>query len=666
MMIMQHCHATTHEKVSLAEKAETWPIAIIGPSNAGKSVLFNSLTGEYTIVANYPQTTVEPTRRLIQTAQGPIELVDTPGIDSLTAHSRDEFATLKELLQDGLRGVLFCGHALNVKRSLVLLAQLLELELPVIACFNKSDQAASSGMVTDVHHLANLLSLPVLEISAEHDLGTNQVRESLETFRGNHGVWALPEVTIRYPAFVEETVEKLRKLFPLEQRPSKGVALLFMQDEDIAKEWFRERLASEVLIEAAHIVQDFQKRITSIRFRLALFQAREAWANRLAEKTVHQAAHVLPTLLQKVGQATRHPILGWPIFILILWLTFKGVGFGAVQLGSWLDGLIFTPAALAIGKLIPTPWVNEFFVGQFGLLTMGVANAMVTVVPILLIFFLIVHFLEDVGYLPSLSVLTNRALLPLGLSGKAVLPLVLGSGCNTTATMSSRILATRKERLLVSFLVALGVPCSVQMGVLFAILSTMPFTALLTVMGTVIGTTILCGLAMNRLLPGSIHGQEFILELPTFCLPHWRNILRKTWFRIKWFLIEAVPLFIAAAMAMFTLEKTGALTIIKSLLHPMVTGFLLLPDKITEVFILVLARREVGAIYFKQMVENGELGYQQIVTGLVVITLFIPCASNTMVMIKEFGARWAVATNLAIICIAILVGKLLSLSLALL
>ncbi|NGZ28477.1 MAG: ferrous iron transport protein B, partial [Magnetococcales bacterium] len=142
--------------------------------------------------------------------------------------------------------------------------------------------------------------------------------------------------------------------------------------------------------------------------------------------------------------------------------------------------------------------------------------------------------------------------------------------------------------------------------------------------------------------------------------PHPRNIVRKTYFRIKWFLLEAVPLFMAAAVVMFLLDKSGLLNIIKSLLHPLITGFLSLPDKATEVFILVLARREVGAVYFKQMVEAGELEYAQIVTGLVVITLFIPCVSNTMVMIKEFGGRWAISTNLAIIGIAILVGGLVN------
>ncbi|MBF0422644.1 MAG: ferrous iron transporter B [Magnetococcales bacterium] len=663
---MTNCHVEESEIPCVAQGSESWPIAVVGPSNAGKTVLFNSLTGVYSIVANYPQTTVEPVQRTLNTENGALLLVDTPGIDSLTVNSRDELSTLKVILQQPIRGLLFCGHALNIKHSLILLAQLLELEIPIIACFNKADQAASSGLATDMGQLSSLLGMPLTEISAEHNLGVKQVREALVMFRGNHAASILPNVSIRYPVFVEETVEQLRLLFPLESRPPKGIALLFMQNDEVAQQWFTQRLAIEVLAEANRIVTQFQQKITSVRFRLALFQAREAWANRLAEKTVHQAAYALPTMMQKVGQATRHPILGWPIFILILWMTFQGVGFGAVRLGNWLDSFIFAPVTQIVGTWIGNPGLNEFVVGQYGILTMGIANAMVTVVPILLVFFLIVHFLEDVGYLPSLSVLTNRALLPLGLSGKAVLPLVLGSGCNTTATMSSRILATRKERLLVSFLVALGVPCSVQLGVLFAILATMPFSALLIVLGAVMITSVVCGMAMNKILPDNNQGREFILELPSFCWPHGRNIVRKTWFRIKWFLIEAVPLFMFAAVAMFVMEKTGILAFLKIWMHPLVTQFLLLPDKATEVFFLVLARREVGAIYFKQMVEAGELDFNQIVTGLVVITLFIPCVSNTVAMIKEFGARWAIATNLAIIAIAILVGKMVSLFLTLL
>ncbi len=150
------------------------------------------------------------------------------------------------------------------------------------------------------------------------------------------------------------------------------------------------------------------------------------------------------------------------------------------------------------------------------------------------------------------------------------------------------------------------------------------------------------------------------MELPPFRLPDIRHMLKKTYHRVKWFLIEAVPLFIAGAALMFVLEITGLLTIIKGVMRPVVVGFLSLPDKLTEVFILVLSRRELGAVYFKDMVDAGQVDYYQTITGLIVITLFIPCISNTMVMIKELGSRWAISMNIFIIAIAILVGGLVN------
>jgi ferrous iron transport protein B len=134
----------------------------------------------------------------------------------------------------------------------------------------------------------------------------------------------------------------------------------------------------------------------------------------------------------------------------------------------------------------------------------------------------------------------------------------------------------------------------------------------------------------------------------------------KTFYRVKWFLVEAVPLFVLGAALMFTLKITGLLAVIRAALHPVVVGFLSLPDRITEVFILVLSRRELGAVYFRDMVNAGQVDYYQTITGLVVITLFIPCISNTMVMTKELGLPWAVSINIFVIIIAILVGGLVN------
>ena len=332
----------------------------------------------------------------------------------------------------------------------------------------------------------------------------------------------------------------------------------------------------------------------------------------------------------------------------------------ASEMSAVLDELLFAPLTHLISDAVPWPFVNEMLVGVYGILTMGVFNAFGTVLPILITFFLIIHFLEDVGYLPNLSVLVNRTLAPFGMTGKAVLPLILGTGCNTMATLTTRILSSRKERIMAIFLIALGIPCAVQLGVMLAILATAPFSALLIVIGTVLATQIICGLALSCILPVGDSSSGFMLELPTFRWPDSNNIVRKTYFRVKWFLAEALPMFVFASVMMFTLEKTGLLIKIKQFLHPVITGFLSLPDKTTEVFILVLSRREVGAIYFKDMVDAGGLETIQVVVGLVVMTLFMPCIENSVMMARELGVRWAVGLNLVIVFIAISVGGLVN------
>jgi|GEM_PF-493350 len=637
--------------------------AIIGPANSGKSVLFNGLTGAYSIVANYPQTTVEAIRQWVTIHDRQIELIDTPGLSSLCVQSPDEKITLDVLIREKPDGILFCGDAMHLKQSLTLLLQILEWGLPVIFCLNKQDGAASHGVVIDNDLLSVRLGVPVIEMSAEHGVGFDVLRETMKEYLGGERIHRLIPTHITYPSRVEEAMNQVGGLFPLDLRPSRARSLLFLQGEKQVVDDFSEFLGAEVLVKAKYMADEFRLRTPGMN--ISMFQTREAWAKRHVNEVMRQSHHVIPTFVQRLAWASRHPVLGWPIFLAILWLTFKGVGLGAADLGGWLDAWIFSPVTQKIGTWITHPFLHEFLIGQFGVLTMGVVNAFVTVVPILAIFFLIVNFLEDVGYLSNLSVLANRALKPMGLTGKAVLPMVLGTGCNTTATMASRILETRKERLLLSFLVALGVPCSVQMGVLLAILATMPFSALLIVLGAVTGTTLICGFFMNRLLSSGGRRTDFILELPSFHWPRSRNILRKTYYRLKWFLFEAVPMFAAAAVVMFTLQQTGLLNVIKNMMHPLVANLLTLPDRATEVLVLVLARREVGAIYFKNMVEAGELDYVQIVTGLVVITLFIPCVSNTMIMIKEYGLRWGISINLAIIAIAFLVGGMVNYSMRL-
>ncbi|MBF0311488.1 MAG: ferrous iron transport protein B [Magnetococcales bacterium] len=629
-------------------------LVIVGPANSGKSTLFNAIAQTYAMVANYPQTTVTLNHKRIVLHGHPVECVDTPGISSLSAMSRDEEATIALLLEERPCRILFCGDALRLKQSLILLAQIQELGIPTVFCLNKADEAARRGIVIDCVTLSRELGLPVVESDASHGIGLKKVLSLLQSP-------SVPVEAVCYPEDVEQNLTRLANLFDSGKRPSKGHLLRTLLDPSLSSRFPETHFGPEMAPKVREILREAHWKHSPGSLQMRVFQSREEWAEKLTRQVTRKASVALHTVSQRLAEASRHPLLGWPIFLAILWLTFHGVVVISGEMAAALDGWIFKPLAETIGGWVENPFLNAFLVGNFGLLTMGLFNAMVTVVPILLVFFLIMNLLEDSGYLPNLSVLANRSLGPFGLSGKAVLPLVLGTGCNTMATLTSRILETRKERLMAVFLIALGMPCAVQLGIMMAILATVPFSALLIVLSAVAGTQILCGVILNRLI-GTRQGKgaEFILELPPFRLPDPVNVVKKTYYRVKWFLLEATPMFMAAAVMMFVFDNSGILQGLKTFFHPMVTGFLSLPDKVTEVFILVLSRREVGAVYFKDMVDAGELSFEQIVVGLVVMTLFIPCASNTLMMIKEVGARWAISMNVVIIVLAVLVGGLVN------
>ncbi len=625
-------------------------VAIAGPANAGKSTIYNWLSKSYSTVANYSQTTIDSIHKESVIDGNKFDFWDTPGLAGLTDGSDDENRARKTLIFERPDMILFVGDATRMKRTLTLLAQTLELGIPTVMVLNKIDAIAGKGIQIDVETLAGEIGIPVLATTATEKRGFEKIVKAI--FRE-----ITPVSHLQYPKVVEDAVEDIRSCFT-KNKPSRAVALLLlMRDKEALK--LLHKIDSESALDAMEVSESFFRKSPMVNVGQALFSAQERWADRLVEQVTVVSVLTAYSFAQNAAWASRHPVFGWPIMLAIMWVTFHGVGTVATVIGGYFDAWIGIPLTGFIGGLVSNPALFEFLAGDFGILTMGVMNAIATVVPILIIFFLIVNFLEDVGYLPNLSVLLNRVFSIFGLTGKAVLSMSLGFGCNTMATLTSRMLETKKERIIASGLVALGVPCAVQLGVMIAILSTAPFSALLLVVGSVLATQIVCGMALNRMLKGD-KSSDFIIELPPFTWPNWRNIVRKTNFRVRHFLKEALPLFVLGAALMFALDKTGLLTLIKKGAHPVVTGFLSLPDKVTEVFILVLSRRELGAVYFKNMVDAFEVDYYQTVVGLTVITLFIPCVSNTMVMIKELGLRWATAINVAIIVIAVMVGGLLN------
>jgi ferrous iron transport protein B len=246
----------------------------------------------------------------------------------------------------------------------------------------------------------------------------------------------------------------------------------------------------------------------------------------------------------------------------------------------------------------------------------------------------------------------------MGLNGRAVLPIILGLGCGTMATLTARILDTKKERILVTLLLALAIPCSAQLGVIMGMLGSLSGKALMIWLAVLLFVMITVGFTASKVIPGS--RSPFIQEIPPIRLPQISNILTKTLARLKWYLKEAVPLFIAGTLILFISDKMGVLVKIERLLSPLVVNMLGLPEKATEAFIIGFLRRDYGAAGLYHLSKTGALDGIQILVSLVVITLFVPCVAQFFVTIKERGMKTALLIGGFVFMFAFLIGGVLN------
>ena len=623
-------------------------IVIVGNSNVGKSSLFNHLTKNYSIVANYPYTTIAVARGEITLEGKKFELIDTPGIYSLEIQSEDEIVTRDILVKEHPEFIIQCIDAANIKTSLLLTSQLLELNIPLIICLNNIDGAMQKGIVVDSVKLSALLDIPVIETMATEGEGLGELRRRILKTK-------LPANGFKHKEFIERDLDKVAGYFPVEHVPSPGILLLFLLgDKDIEK-WILNQYGESIYHDVKQLAQYVKTSIPTPLGRI-VFKDRSEWVEQIVNAVSGRSKIISTQFLEKCGELTRHPVYGWPILGAIIFATYLIVGkLGAVIVVDFLNAHLFDPLTAFIGNSIPWDFWREFAVGDYGILTMGLINAVGTVLPILTLFFLILNTLEDTGYLPNLCILSNRFFQKIGLSGKSVLPIVLGFGCKTVATLATRILDSRKERYIAIFLIAFAIPCSAQLGVNIAVLAYFPISAFVLVFSVLALVEIMAGMVLNRIIKAEAT-TDFILEIPPVRLPNIKNLLLKTYYRLKWFLMEAVPLFIIGALVLFIMDKLLILNLIKMLLSPIVVSFLGLPIKCVEAFLLCIARHEAGAVILMQLVKSGQLDFTQACVSIIIVTCFVPCFANLMAMIKELGMKKAMFMALVIIVSSILIG----------
>ena len=632
-------------------------VLLIGNPNVGKSALFGLLTGKYVTVSNYPGTTVEVTYGNAMLNKTKSLVIDTPGVNSLVPMSEDEKVTRDMLLTDRAGVVLQVADTKNLRRGLLITLQLAEMGVPFVLDLNMDDEAKSRGIVIDQVKLSRLLGIEVVKTVAIRRSGIDKLLKGIQHPRQSI-------VEPRYDEAIEGGVRDISALLPEAHISRRALALMVLAGDESLKGWLHANLQDHVIADIEKIRQEVQSAFNNSLGYLINQRRMKKSDEILAQVMSRHEAGKRSTIASHLGRWSMHPIYGLPILLVVLYLVYQFVGvLGAGTAVNFLEKTVFGEylnpwSTKIVDFILPFQFARELLVGDYGLITMALTYSIAIVLPIVGFFFVAFGILEDSGYLPRLAVMVNKIFKIMGLNGKAVLPMILGLGCDTMATLTTRILETKKERVLVTLLLALGVPCSAQLGVVLGMVSGISGLATAIWIGTVVLVMLLVGYLAALVIPGE--PSDFVLELPPIRVPQLMNILVKTLARVEWYLKEAVPLFILGTFILFVGHKLGALEYIQKLTDPLVVGLLGLPSKAAEAFVIGFLRRDYGAAGLFVMQKQGMLDPIQTVVSLVVITLFVPCIANFFMMVKEQGMKVALYMVAFIFPFAFAVGGVLN------
>ena len=614
-------------------------VLLIGNPNVGKSALFGLLTGKYVTVSNYPGTTVEVTYGNAVLNKTRTLVIDTPGVNSLVPMSEDEKVTRDMLLADRAGVVVQVADTKNLRRGLLITLQLSEMGVPFILDLNMDDEAKSRGILIDQEGLSSLLGIEVVKTVAIRRSGIDKLVKGIQHPRPS-------TIGVRYDDVIEGGIRDISALLPEANIARRALALMILAGDESLKGWIHANIPDHVISEIEKIRQGVQSKFNnSLGYLINQRRLKKADEILAQVLSLHEAGKG-SAIAFHLGNWSMHPVYGVPILLAVLYIVYQFVGvLGAGTAVNFLEKTVFgeylNPWTMKIVHFIlPVPFLQELIVGEYGLVTMALTYAIAIVLPIVGFFFIAFSLLEDSGYLPRLAVMVNKIFKIMGLNGKAVLPMILGLGCDTMATLTTRILETKKERILVTLLLALGVPCSAQLGVILGLIAGLSGLATTIWLGTIVAVMLLVGYLAAKAIPGE--PSDFVLELPPIRVPQLTNILIKTLARVQWYLKEAVPLFILGTFILFVGHKVGALEYLQKMTDPIVVNFLGLPSKAAEAFVIGFLRRDYGAAGLFMLAKEGSLDPIQIVVSLTVITLFVPCIANFFVMVKERGLKAAI------------------------
>ncbi|HEX7503755.1 MAG TPA: ferrous iron transport protein B, partial [Syntrophales bacterium] len=570
---------------TIENRSEGKHLVLVGHPNVGKSKIFSLLTGQYVIVSNYPGTTVEISSG--KATELDCLVVDTPGIGGIVPRSEEELVALQTLLTTENADVLQIGDAKNLRRTLLLTLALIETGLPLVLDLNMSDEAEKKGYHIDVARLSRSLGFPVVMTVATEGRGTSELLESLRRP-------ARSPVRITYDTRVEVAALQIADHLPDYRISKRAIALTLLSASPSLVDTLLGRRENECRA-VKEIIARTQSEVLEPLQQL-IMNARTAYVERLIREcqTRAKGPGFRSQFAGFLDRVSVHPIWGAVTLFGILFVIYEFVGvFAAGTVVDFFQEVIFgeviLPPVVRVVSYIPFSVLRDFLVGPYGQITMGITLALGIVLPTVTAFFLVFSILEDTGYLPRLQVMLNRLFSVVGLNGKAVIPIVLGFGCGTMAVIVTRILETRRERIIATLILALGIPCAPQMGLILGLFAKIGFIPMVLFFVFLTAQLVAAGWLASKLFPGET--TAFVTELPPYRLPQARNVASKTVYRSYWFIREVIPWFLIGTAMLFLADLTGALPGLKRLLEPVVVGMLDLPAQTSEGFILGFLRR---------------------------------------------------------------------------
>jgi ferrous iron transport protein B len=645
------CHHHSEREQNTNQK---W-IALTGQPNVGKSLLFNRLTGSRVAVSNYPGTTVAVDKGQIAIGPDKYDIWDLPGMYSLLPITEEERVAKNSVLTNQPEYILHVVDAKNLTRMLPLAMELSETGLKVILVVNMMDEAEKEGIQIDFKKLSSEIGIPVVPATAVTGKGINQILSYIVNYkRVNH------QKVIPFSDSLENNIQSIEKR--LEKNYSihkRSIAQLLLQEDKDTIERIRKNEPSN--FEHIEELINFAKSQTQETLMYDMKMKMHAEAERIVNDATAIVRKKRLRIGEKLNQLMIRPITGIPILLAVLYFVlYKFVGvFGAGTIVDFVEGKLFgeyiNPAIESgVESLINSEILQQLIIGEYGLVTLGLTYAIAIILPVVGTFFLAFSVIEDSGYLPRLSLLIDRVFKKIGLSGRAVIPMVLGLGCDTMATIVTRTQETKRERVIATLLLALAIPCSAQLGVIFALLAPAPM-ALLVWGIVIVANFMFVGWLASKIMPGK--KPTFFMELPPLRVPKLSNVLSKTYTRIVWYLKEVLPLFIIASVVIWLLQITGVFPWIIKGLEPIVSS-IGLPNETSDVFLFGFFRRDYGAAGLFQMQDM--LTANQLAISAVVLTLFVPCVAQLMVMFKERGAKMAIGIFILVLTLAFSMGWLLN------